>query len=38
MLFKINSSDGSLEPVRSDWTPRELDLERYLITQEDSDI
>lgn len=37
MLFKINPASGALERVPSDWTPRELDLERYLITQADTD-
>ncbi len=37
MLFKINPSSSSLEQVRSNWPPYELELERYLITQADSD-
>lgn len=38
MLFKINPTSDELESIRSDWNPRELDLERYLITQADENI
>ena len=38
MLFKINPVSGSLERIRSDWVPRELELERYLVTQADANV
>ena len=38
VLFKINKQSGALENIVSDWAPRELELERYLITKADSDI
>jgi len=38
MLFKINPTSGVLENVHSDWAPRELELERYLVTQADVGI
>lgn len=38
MLFKINPVSRTLERIRSDWVPRELELERYLITQADGNV
>lgn len=38
MLFKINPTTKMLESVHSDWAPREMELERYLVTQADADI
>lgn len=38
MLFKINPVTGALERVQSEWSPKELELERYLITRGDSNI
>ena len=37
MIFKINKSTYSLEPFKSDWAPKELDLEKYLLPHKDSD-
>lgn len=38
MLLKINPTSGTLEGVRSDWVPGELELENYLINKTDIDI
>ncbi|HTE15671.1 MAG TPA: hypothetical protein VK642_11395 [Burkholderiales bacterium] len=38
MLFRIKPANGSLERVPPNWEPRELELEKYLITKEDSNI
>ena len=38
MLFKINPSAGSLEPVQSDWVPGELELERYLVAHAEANV
>jgi hypothetical protein len=38
MLFRINPSTERLENLVSDWAPRELELERYLITSADSEV
>lgn len=38
MLLKINPISGSLEPVPSSWGLRELELERYLITQTEANV
>jgi hypothetical protein len=35
MLFKINEKEGSLERAGSDWNPKELELERYLVTKQE---
>lgn len=37
MLFKINQANQSLERIPSTWSPRELELESYLINRSDSD-
>jgi hypothetical protein len=36
MLFKVNFEAGLLERVSSNWVPKELELERYLVTRDDS--
>jgi hypothetical protein len=38
MLYKINEEANILHPVLSDWNPKELELEKYLITFADSGI
>jgi hypothetical protein len=38
MLFKINQESKALEPIRSDWCPHELELERYLIASTDDGV
>jgi hypothetical protein len=38
MLFKINSTSKSLEPVSSNWLPLELELEHYLITHAEANV
>jgi len=38
MLLKINPRTQALEAVASDWTPKELALERYLITHEEGTV
>jgi hypothetical protein len=38
MLFKVNEEAGSLERANSNWNPKELELERLLITQDDSGV
>lgn len=35
MLYEVNDGSRSLQPVRSAWTPRELELERYLVTNDE---
>lgn len=35
MLFRIKPANGSLESVSPNWEPRELELEKYLITKGD---
>lgn len=37
MLFKINSRSEALESVQSNWVPKELELERYLVSREEGD-
>jgi RecB family endonuclease NucS len=38
MLFKISPAHRSLERVRSDWAPSELELESYLISQAEANV
>jgi len=38
MLFQINEKLKSIEQYSSSWTPKELILERYLISTVDSDV
>jgi hypothetical protein len=38
MLYQINDKTKKLEPVISNWLPRELELENYLINTIDSEI
>lgn len=38
MLFTINPTSGALERVQSDWSPKELELERYLVTRSDANV
>lgn len=35
MLYEVDEKSGVLRSVKSSWMPRELDIERYLITRED---
>ncbi len=36
MLYRINDEfEGRLEAMRSNWSPKELAIERYLVTRED---
>jgi hypothetical protein len=37
MLFKVNEKAGSLERANSNWDPKELELERLLVTHDDAD-
>jgi hypothetical protein len=37
MVFKINQKKLSLEPLRSEWYPTEIDLEKYLLPAENSE-
>jgi hypothetical protein len=36
MLFKVNENAGCLERASSNWHPKELELERLLVTRGDS--
>lgn len=38
MLFRINQESKALECVQSNWCPRELELETYLITSADGGV
>ena len=38
MLFKVNTEAGSLERINSNWNPKELELERYLVTRDDTGV
>jgi hypothetical protein len=38
MLFKISPAHRSLERVRSDWAPGELELESYFISQAEANV
>jgi hypothetical protein len=38
LLFRINEQTKALESLQSDWSPGELELERYLVTFEDDDV
>lgn len=33
MLFRVNSQSFSLQATHSDWSPKELELEKYLVSQ-----
>ncbi len=35
MLYEVDEKSGVLRSVKSFWAPRELDIEKYLITRED---
>ena len=35
MLYEVDEDSGVLKSVQSSWAPRELDIEKYLITRED---
>jgi hypothetical protein len=35
MLYEVDEKSGVLRFVKSSWAPRELDIEKYLITRED---
>ena len=37
MIFKINEERHTLEPLKSGWMPKELELEKYLLPHKDSD-
>lgn len=37
MIFKLNKETQNLESFRSSWIPKELELEKYLLPQKDSD-
>lgn len=37
MLFKVSGNEKSLSAVRSEWRPKELELENLLVSQEDGD-
>lgn len=37
MLFRISTRDGRIEQVSSKWTPKEIDLERYLLPRAEDD-
>jgi len=36
MIFKVNLETKSVEPFRSSWTPKEVELERYLLPPQGS--
>lgn len=38
MLFKVDENSKSLDPLLSDWNPKELELENYLVTLSDDSI
>lgn len=38
MLFKVNENSKTLDPLISDWNPKELELENYLVTLSDDSI
>jgi hypothetical protein len=38
MLFKVNEKAGSLEHADPNWNPPELELERLLVTKDDSGV
>ncbi len=37
MIFGINAKTNNIEPFKSSWIPKELELERYLLPSEGSD-
>lgn len=37
MLYEVNENTGSLKSVNSSWQPRELYIEKYIITKEEGD-
>jgi len=37
MIFKFNKATHSLEAFKSTWTPKELELEKYLLPPKGSD-
>ena len=38
MLYEVDQSKKSLKSVQSSWSPKELDIEKYIITQADSGV
>ena len=36
MLYEVDQSKKSLKSVQSSWSPKELDIEKYIITRDDS--
>jgi len=38
MLFTLDEERGKILPVDANWNPKELDLERYLVTHLDDDV
>ncbi len=38
MLFEVDETSGQLKPHLSNWRPKELELERYLITLADDEV
>jgi len=37
VIFKINKRTSEIKIYSSSWTPKELDLEKYLLPERDSD-